>query len=339
MVEKMKINLRKIFSNGPKAKIVLGLVIATSLVIVICNMRKTVIVSIDGNEQTLTTFKGTVKGALHDNGIVLGPKDKIQPSLDQSVKNNIKINIKKAVDVEVAVDGKELKIQTAEGNVNEMLSAEGIQLAEYDKISPAVNTQVTEGMKIEVVRVESKVVKESQQLDYSTVVNNDDNLDRSVVKTVQEGLPGEKEVTYRVIVENGKEVSKKVVAEKVVKDPQNKVVVKGTMNTLALSRGDSIAYKKKLSVVATAYSGGGSTATGNTPKRNSNGTSTIAVDPRVIPLGTKVYIPGYGFAVAHDTGGAIKNNRVDLYMNSNSDANSWGVRNVDVYIIAYPGQG
>ncbi|WP_160670349.1 G5 and 3D domain-containing protein [Clostridium sp. C8-1-8] len=339
MVEKIRSNVKKIFSNGPKAKIVLGLVVAASLVIIIFNMRKTVIVSIDGNEQTLTTFKGTVKGALHDNGIVLGPKDKIQPSLDQAVKNKIKINIKKAVDVEVGVDGKELKIQTAEGNVNEMLSAEGIKLQEFDKISPAVNTQITAGMKIEVTRVESKVVKESQQLDFSTIVNNDDNLDRSVVKTIQEGAPGEKEVTYKIIVENGKEVSRKAVAEKVVKDPQNKVVVKGTMNTLALSRGDSISYKKKMSVVATAYTGNGTTATGNIPKRNSSGTSTIAVDPRVIPLGTKVYIPGYGFAIAHDTGGAIKNNRVDLYMNSNSDANSWGVRNVDVYIIAYPGQG
>jgi uncharacterized protein YabE (DUF348 family) len=318
---------------------VLGLVVAASLVIVIFNMRKTVIVSIDGNEQTLTTFKGTVKGALHDNGIVLGPKDKIQPSLDQAVKNKIKINIKKAVDVEVGVDGKELKIQTAEGNVNEMLSAEGIKLQEFDKISPAVNTQITAGMKIEVTRVESKVVKESQQLDFSTIVNNDDNLDRSVVKTIQEGAPGEKEVTYKVIVENGKEVSRKAVGERVVKDPQNKVVVKGTMNTLALSRGDSVSYKKKISVVATAYSGHGTTATGNVPKRNSSGISTIAVDPRVIPLGTKVYIPGYGFAFAYDTGGAIKNNRVDLYMNSNGDASSWGVRNVDVYIIAYPGQG
>lgn len=97
-------------------------------------------------------------------------------------------------------------------------------------------------------------------------------------------------------------------------------------------------YKKVLSMTATAYTGGTLTAMGLKPVRNPNGISTIAVDPSVIPLGSKVYIPGYGYAIASDTGGAIKGDIIDLYMNSEAACNSWGRRPVTVYIVAYPGQ-
>lgn len=339
MVEKFKGYLKNIFSNSPKAKIVLGLVISTGLIVTIYNMRKTIIVSIDGNEKQIVTFKGTVKGALHDNGISLGPKDKVQPELDRNINKNSKILIKKAVEVKVAVDGKDLKIETAESNISDMLGAEGITLEEEDRVEPEVSTPITEGVEVLVTRVQTQVVNETKDIDFDTVVQTDDNLDTSVTKLIQEGEPGEKEVTYKLVYENGKEVSKKVIGEKVVREPKNKLMVKGTVSTIVLSRGgDTLRYKKVCSMVATAYAGDGITATGIVPRRNPNGMSTIAVDPRVIPLGTKVYIPGYGYAIAQDTGGAIKNSKIDLFMNSESEANRWGVRSVNVYIIAYPGQ-
>lgn len=97
-------------------------------------------------------------------------------------------------------------------------------------------------------------------------------------------------------------------------------------------------YKKTLSVEATAYSGGTLTAMGLKPVRDPNGISTIAVDPSVIPLGSKVYIPGYGYAIASDTGGVIKGNIIDLYMNSSDECKSWGRRQVTLHIVAYPGE-
>ena len=89
---------------------------------------------------------------------------------------------------------------------------------------------------------------------------------------------------------------------------------------------------------ATAYTGGTFTAMGLRPIRDSSGMSTIAVDPSVIPLGTKVYIPGYGNAICSDTGGLIKGNIIDLYMNSEAESLNWGRRTVTLSIIAYPGQ-
>lgn len=97
-------------------------------------------------------------------------------------------------------------------------------------------------------------------------------------------------------------------------------------------------YKKTLSMEATAYSGGTLTAMGLKPVRDPGGISTIAVDPSVIPLGSKVYIPGYGYAIASDTGGVIKGNIIDLYMNSHDECISWGRRQVTLHIVAYPSE-
>lgn len=104
------------------------------------------------------------------------------------------------------------------------------------------------------------------------------------------------------------------------------------------SQTEKIDYKATLSMTATAYFGGTVTALGLKPIRSESGISTIAVDPSVIPLGSKVYIPNYGYAIASDTGLDIKGNIIDLYMNSQSECSSWGRRDVTVHIIAYPGE-
>ncbi|WP_416176455.1 3D domain-containing protein [Clostridium sp.] len=98
---------------------------------------------------------------------------------------------------------------------------------------------------------------------------------------------------------------------------------------VTLSRGSGLnSVSKVISVNATAYSISGITANG---MKTSKG--IIAVDPRVIPLGSRVYIEGYGYAIAADTGGAIKGNRVDLFFPSNSDAQNWGMKSVNLYIL------
>ena len=93
-----------------------------------------------------------------------------------------------------------------------------------------------------------------------------------------------------------------------------------------------------LTMQSTAYTGGTLTATGTKPVYNPGGISTIAVDPNVIPLGSKVYVSGYGTAIAADTGGAIKGNIIDVYFNSEADCIAWGRRTVTVEILALPGQ-
>jgi len=97
------------------------------------------------------------------------------------------------------------------------------------------------------------------------------------------------------------------------------------------------AQGKKITVSSTAYTAdcagcSGVTATGMDLKNN-RGAKVIAVDPSVIPLGSKVYVPGYGTAIAADTGGAIQGNRIDVHVASKGEAYNWGRRTVTVTVI------
>lgn len=96
---------------------------------------------------------------------------------------------------------------------------------------------------------------------------------------------------------------------------------------------DASSVSRTVDVIATAYTGDTITALGTPTFRNPSGYSTIAVDPRVIPLGSKVYVERYGYALAVDTGGDIKGNRIDLFMLSQDEAMTWGRQPVRVYIL------
>ena len=141
----------------------------------------------------------------------------------------------------------------------------------------------------------------------------------------QEGLVSKE---YEITLENGKEVSRVVLNETKLKDKQDKVVAVGTKlePIQVASRGTESG--KEIYVTSTAYTANcngcsGTTATGINLHANPNA-KVIAVDPSVIPLGSKVYVEGYGYAVAADTGGAIKGNKIDVFFPSKSDAYRWG---------------
>lgn len=134
--------------------------------------------------------------------------------------------------------------------------------------------------------------------------------------------------------------SVKKTAQTYIKDGEGKlaVLIANNTSTSDVGIGGSDTYKATYSMTATAYTGSTFTALGLKPVRNPDGLSTIAVDPDVIPLGTKVYIPGYGYAICADTGGAIKGNIIDLFFNSEEECNAWGRRAITLNIIAYPGE-
>ncbi len=350
MIERLKCFIKESFSNGPKAKIIC--VVATLFVVIIVttltvtNMRKTLTLSIDGKDETIVTYKGTVKDVLQEKGVKVGPKDKLQPSLETKVSENDVIKLKTPIKVQVTANGTRFDVHTAENTVKDMLEAEkdtlnskGINFEkDIDEVSPGLDTNIEENLNIQIVKVEKKEIVEKESIKFDTIVENDANLDVSVKKVKSEGIDGEKEVTYNVVYRDGVEVSRDIKSTKTISEPQNEIIVKGTSQVYASRGGESIIYKKKVSCVSTAYTGGGITATGRTPVRNIGGLSTIAVDPSVIPLGSKVYVDGYGYAIASDTGGAIKGNAVDLYLNSSSDCRKWGRRQVDVLVVAYPGE-
>ena len=344
-------NLKKLiknFSNGSKAKVItcLAVIIALSITsVTIAFMRKTLIINIDGKEQTLVTYRGTVKDVLNEQGIVVEEKDSIEPALDEKIEKNDTITLKKAVPVTIICENSEVQVNTSKETIKEVLESEsdfladnGIEFSEgLDEISPDINSKIQEDSTIQIVNVEKKEVKELETISYETIVEKDSKLMSGNEEIKNKGSNGQKEVTYEVVYKDGVETARKTKSTKTISEPENEVIVKGTGTILTANRGNG-SGKKTINCSATAYSGHSSTSSGRAPSRNENGISTIAVDPTVIPMGSKVYVEGYGYAVAADTGGAIKGNKIDIYFDSEGECNSWGRRQVQVIIVAYPGE-
>jgi len=346
MIEKSKEYLKKIFSNGPKAKMMLAVVVLISLTLVVASIRKTVVINIDGEEQTFVTYKGTIKDVLQENDIIVNEKDKVQPALNEKLSENDRINIKKAVKVQLVTKDKTIEIETAEDTIHEMIGMEeealkeqGIEFKEgVDEITPALDTKIEKDLTIQLVKVEVVSEVATEAINFDVITQEDESLDVGVEEIVQDGAIGEKEITYEVIKKDGKEISRDIVSSKVTKEPVNKIVAEGTRRVLA-SRNGNLEYQDVIYCEATAYYSGTITATGTAPVYNPSGISTIAVDPRVIPLGSLVYVEGYGKAIAADTGGAINGNIVDVFVDSYDTAINWGRKyGLAVYILAYPGQ-
>jgi len=180
----------------------------------------------------------------------------------------------------------------------------------------------------------AKTIELREPIPYPTLRKSSSELRIGTNKTVRAGKNGEKLVTYKVSSTDGKETQRKPVSSKVIKEPVPAIVAFGMPKRFA-SRGSFLTSMRVLTMVATGYS----------PSRRENGGNTrtalglkpgkgiVAVDPRVIPLGSRLYIEGYGYAVAGDTGGAIKRNRIDLGFDSKGQSRDVGRKTVKVHIL------
>jgi len=214
-------------------------------------------------------------------------------------------------EVTLVVAGKESVVSTFKPNVKELLAEQNIKYDGNDIISIELDNKLSDGLKIEVIDVTEKTVKESKEVPFEVNIVEDEDLLKGNTEVSTEGQAGKNELVYKVTYHNGKKVEKKFIEELAVTEPVDKIVKKGTKIEVkeevkvATSRGENIRTNsssrannntpsnnqsstngKNMKVVATAYTGHGITSTGTTPKWG-----TIAVDPSVIPYGTKVYIP------------------------------------------------
>lgn len=253
--------------------------------------------------------------------------------------------------VTLVVEGKEQYLSTFKSNVKDLLEEQNVSYDGNDIVSIALNSKLSDGMKIEVIDVKEETVKEYQEIPYEIEVVEDKDLLKGNTKVAQEGQSGKNELAYKITYHNGKQVEKKFINEVVAVKPENKIVKKGTKVEVvevkvASSRGESTRQNatttststnnsssdskgKHMKVVATAYTGDGITSTGTKPKWG-----TIAVDPSIIPYGTKVYIPQFDMTfIAEDTGGAIKGNKIDIFMNDETTVYNWGRKTIDIYIV------
>ena len=299
----------------------------------------------DGKEiASFTTFKEEQDELLEKAELTLAADDAITMSDE---KQNINIEIYRAFPVTVQANGQTVSVNViADTTVAKTLEKAAVEYDETDKISAELEEAVTANMNITVVRCETKVVEETESIPFDSETKKTDSLYKGVTSVKQEGEKGEKKLVYTVEYEDGVEVARTLTDTVVTKEAKNKITLVGTKKRAITSTSsygkrmskEELAGARCLTVTATAYSsncdGGARTCLGKVPCYG-----TVAVDPNVIPLGTKMYIVSpdggyvYGYCFAGDTGGAIKGNKVDLFMNSSSACRSFGRRTMLLYIL------
>ena len=170
----------------------------------------------------------TVDSFLKEQEISLGGNDFIFPPKDSKIFSGSKIIIWRAKNVTIIADGKNKKSNIYGRTINQALWENEISLGEDDFTKPALNYPVRSGDKIEVIRVEIREAVVKKDIPYKTQENEDNKLSWRVRKISQKGEKGVKEITYKIVSYNGKEISRKVLNEVVTKDPVTEIATQGT---------------------------------------------------------------------------------------------------------------
>lgn len=180
------------------------------------------------DEKTVELAGGTVEDAVKKAGFKLD--DSVACDVDKSsyLKDKMTITLTNSIEVSLTADGKTNKCKTLAVTVKAFLDEQKITLGKDDEVSPKLEDKITAGMKITVKRIEYKEKKEKESVAFDTEEQQSSSLSAGVTQVTQEGVNGEKEVTYKVKYVDGKEISKEKVSEKVTKEPVKKIVTVGT---------------------------------------------------------------------------------------------------------------
>ena len=222
------------------------------------------------NKIELKTKKGTVREVLIANDIPFGADDRVEPGLDTKVNGGETISIYKAHEVTI-VDGDTTTVRkTTYKKVEDILKELNITLGANDRVTPSLNSEVATVDTIKIVRDGKATEVKKEEIKFETKEEKDDSkyVDEKVTKV--EGKNGEKEVTYNVVRENGKEVSREVVSEKVLTEATTKVVVVGTkqrpadqQKSASQSAASSQSYSAQSTPAQSYSSAGGSVRLSN----------------------------------------------------------------------------
>lgn len=291
---------------------------------------------VDNEKKTIWTTADTVADLLIEQNIALKEFDEVVPKPDKAIKSNMDIAIEKAFQLTLNNGGKKEKVWTTSTTVADFLAGQGITLQPLDRVEPTLDTSVKENAVVNVVRIEKVTDVVEEPISFAVVKKKDAKLPKGKEKIISTGQKGLVTKEYEVVLENGKEVSRKLINKNYIKDKRDQIVAVGTkVNKVQVSRGAETGEEYYVSSTAyTANCNGcsGVTATGINLHQNPN-IKVIAVDPRVIPLGTKVYVEGYGYAVAADTGSAVKGYKIDVFFSTKAEAYRWGRRTIKIKIL------
>lgn len=316
-----------------------------------------VIITIDHIKHEFYTTADTIEQLFQEEGISFSDRDIVSHELTDPIEENLEFVATTANEMVINDGGDEVTIWSTGESVGDLLKNNGIELNKHDRL--LLGNEEDGELPLTIVRVDKKVKEVEKTIPFEEEERQDDTLEKGKTKVISEGKEGTLLETHEIILENGKEADRSIVEEEVLEESESRIVAVGTKepevvtlaestpkqeskqksssNTKQKEKSSEPSGGKTFTMSASAYTANcsgcsGITATGINLNANPN-MKVIAVDPSVIPLGTRVWVEGYGEAIAGDTGGAIKGNRIDIHVPTKAEALNYGHQTVTVKIL------
>ena len=310
---------------------------------------KTYVITDGDRVVTYTTFATDPEDVLDAAGVALDENDTYTTGGDST------ITINRAQTVRISYHGEVMEIAASGETVGELLARLNLEVESGDVLSHTQDSAVYDGMELRVDAVVCRQETYTATLDHEVTYCNDASIPADSEEVLIEGKDGEVLCTAEVTYVNGVEIERKVLSQDVTISPVTEVIAVGTGDSIGatdpngmpiigdgyiiLPTGEVLTYTHKDTVRATAYTHTDAgcdmiTATGSTVHKG-----TVAVDPRFIPYGTRMFIVAndgsyvYGIAEAEDCGGAIKRDRMDLYFPTYEECIAFGWRTCTIYFL------
>lgn len=277
---------------------------------------------------------GTVADALALADVQVGAYDGLSAAPEMRVPNLHRIHIRRAVPVTITTASGDFEIQTLASDISDLKSDPRLDLGPLDRLWPRSGTPIQPGMTIKLARVTTTESTERETVAPPVDFVHDPSLPRGASVLSTKGKPGLQEVRVISYFKDGVFSGVQKLPGTILKAAVPEIRKIG-VRALAMSRGAR--GNRVLTMESTAYEPGpqscGIYADGYTATGHKATYGVCAVDPRVIPLGTRLFIEGYGIALACDTGGAIKGLKIDVCFDTVPEAMRWGRKMVKVYIL------
>lgn len=328
-----------------KVLVVLAIMVTLSLGVFMYQGNE-VSLNLDGEIIEVVSYSKTVEEFIESENIPMKKGAYVNVPLNTKLKDESNIVIKNPKNYTVDMGGMLIDTTSYHTNIKEILTEMGVTLEDNDYTFPEYTADVEANSTIELYRVTEVLEVEDYVIPFENLIEKNNKLEVGITNKVQEGVDGLRKSHVKKEYVNGVLSSSIVVKDEIVTEPIPQITERGTKDFIVTSRGDT-RYRTAITMTATAYDlsyastkknpgdrGYGLTASGTKARPGA-----VAVDPKVIPLGTKLYIqsldgtPDYGFAIAEDTGGAIKGNKVDLFFHTSREVYNFGRRKVKVYIL------
>ncbi len=292
-----------------------------------------------GVTRTLYTTAATVGQALQEQGVTLFLGDAVTPGLQKRIASGMTVTIRRSVPVAIEVDGRVIHTRTRAKTVAGLLGQEGIALVSRDRVTPPLDAPIRPNLTARITRVREELVIEFEPIPFETVWVPDPELEIDQQRLIQEGQIGLTKRRFRVVYEDGREVDRFLEDLWAEQPPITRTLAYGTrivIRTLDTPDGP-IEYWRKIRVYTTSYTAASAGKPRDHPRYGYTRLGVplhkgiVAVDPTVIPLRSRLYIPGYGIGLAADTGGGVKGKFVDLGFDvGNYESWHWWT---DVYLL------